>query len=372
MSKFYVDPNPDGYIDSTAEFYRLPDERFRSGHKVLIREITGTDGIVAAHTDRRLFFPKSIITLVPNKEGYDTAYLSGLLNSEALSFYFLVAGEKSSQSLFPRLSITSLKHLPIRPGMTQVPDEIVVQTLDDYNVADPFREDILESTSTKPVTAEFISRLVEEISTMKQEQVGININLFDYLGDFDHHTTLGEHRAYQPATGVKNTILTQTAEGHPDLKLESVRVERAGTKIVVEAIAKYKPDDEGAHETDRWGYTSTNPIAIVEFIGLDEIEKELIAEFVETVVNEADDGTAGFRRKVTKTNSLVDRLKSLHLPDPDDVSEDFEQYLNRKRRTEELDNRIECLTEIVNNLVYDMFDLSDEEQAIVIATIDDE
>jgi hypothetical protein len=295
-----------------------------------------------------------------------------LLNSEALSFYFLVAGEKSSQDLFPRLSITSLKRLPVLPGETQIPDEIVVQALDGYDVADPFREGVLESTSKESVISEFIPSLVEEISTMKQERSGINIDLFDYLGDFAHHAILGEHRAYQPAPGVKNTILTQTAEEQPDLKLESVKAERTDTKIVVQAIAKYKPDDENVHETDRWGYTSTSPIPIVEIIGLDKNEKELIAEFIETVVNEADDGTAGFRKKVTKTNSLVDRLKSLRLPDPDDVRVDFEQYLNRKRRTKELDNRIECLTEIVNNLVYHLFGLSDEEQATVRAAIEDD
>jgi len=372
LSKFHVDPNPDGYIDSTAEFYRLPGDRFRQGPKVLVREVTGTKGIVAAHTDRELFFPKSVISLVSTDETYDTAYLSGLLNSDALSFYFLVSGEKSSQDLFPRLSITSLKQLPIVSGQRAVPMEVVDGVLDDCTVDDEFRAALAEHAADETTTAGLIAHLADRISVIKQEAGEINTALFDYLGTYEEGATVGEHHSYQPAPGVSGTILSKTREEQPKLKLDAVDVERTASKLVVSAVARYRPDDEEAHETDRWGYTRTEPVPIAEFVGLDEFEGDLVAEFVEHVVNDADDGTAEFRPAVTKTNSLVDRFKSIELPDVDDVRDDFERYLEQSRRVEQLESRLQCTERLVNELVYESYEITDEERQVIENAISDD
>ncbi len=63
-------------------------------------------------------------------------------------------------------------------------------------------------------------------------------------------------------------------------------------------------------------------------------------EIVPVAVNEAG-GFANFRETATKTNSLIDQLKAIELPDIDDVADDLENYLQTKERAEELDAKIE-------------------------------
>ncbi|OYR54156.1 restriction endonuclease [Halorubrum sp. Ea1] len=63
----------------------------------------------------------------------------------------------------------------------------------------------------------------------------------------------------------------------------------------------------------------------------------------------------------TKTNSLVDRLKAIELPDVDDVADDLENYLRTKERAEELDAKIEQTDQLIDEIVYELYGLTEEE-----------
>jgi len=76
-------------------------------------------------------------------------------------------------------------------------------------------------------------------------------------------------------------------------------------------------------------------------------------------------GFANFRETATKTNSLIDRLKSIELPDIDDVADDLENYLETKERAEEIDAKIEQTDELIDEIVYELYGLTDEEIEIV-------
>lgn len=76
-------------------------------------------------------------------------------------------------------------------------------------------------------------------------------------------------------------------------------------------------------------------------------------------------GFADFRETATKTNSLVDRLRKLTLPAVEDVREGLESYLQTKSRAEELDERIERTDELIDEIVYELYGLTDEEIEIV-------
>lgn len=77
------------------------------------------------------------------------------------------------------------------------------------------------------------------------------------------------------------------------------------------------------------------------------------------------DGFANFRETATKTNSLVDRLRALTLPDVDDVREGLESYVETKERAEEPEAKIERTDELIDEIVYELYGLSEEEIAIV-------
>ena len=121
---------------------------------------------------------------------------------------------------------------------------------------------------------------------------------------------------------------------------------------------------ENAPETDQWGYTETEPLAALEITDLGEREADLIEHFVPVAVEEAG-GFAGFRETATKTNSLVDRLRKLTLPAVDDVREGLASYIETKARADELEAKIERTDDLIDEIVYELYGLTDEEIEIV-------
>ena len=76
-------------------------------------------------------------------------------------------------------------------------------------------------------------------------------------------------------------------------------------------------------------------------------------------------GFANVRETATKTNSLVDRPKAIELPDVDDVADDLENYLRTIERAEELDEKIEKTDDLIDEIVYELYGLTDKEIEIV-------
>ena len=76
-------------------------------------------------------------------------------------------------------------------------------------------------------------------------------------------------------------------------------------------------------------------------------------------------GFADFRETATKTNSLVDRLRKLTLPAVEDVQEGLASYIETKERAEELEAKIERTDDLIDEIVYELYGLTDEEIEIV-------
>ncbi|MBP2249711.1 type II restriction/modification system DNA methylase subunit YeeA [Halarchaeum solikamskense] len=253
----------------------------------------------------------------------DLKYVTGVLNSTLLEFYFEYA-VSDGLNVYP----DDIRHLPV---------------------------------STSSGEQDKLSTEVETITDLKQRRASLNLSLLDYLGNYAEGPKLPDVGLYQP-TGA--TVLDATTEAYEKLRVGEVRTVRDGRRVTVEATARYKPADEDAHETDRWGYTETDYHEAFALADLDEVEATLIEAFVPVAVAEAD-GFAGFRDNATKTNSLVDRLKAITLPDPDDVAADLERYAETRERAAELDEKIEETDRLIDEIVYDLYDLTEEEIEIV-------
>lgn len=93
-------------------------------------------------------------------------------------------------------------------------------------------------------------------------------------------------------------------------------------------------------------------------------EADLVEAFVPVAVEKAG-GFAAFRETATKTNSLVDQLGAITLPDPDSVAEDLERYNEAVDRAEELDAKIQRTDDLIDEIVYELYGLTDEEIKIV-------
>jgi hypothetical protein len=97
-------------------------------------------------------------------------------------------------------------------------------------------------------------------------------------------------------------------------------------------------------------------------------EADLIEAFVPVAVDEAG-GFAGFRETATKTNSLVDRLRALTVPAVEEVRDGLESYTETKARAEELEAKIARTDELIDEIVYELYGLTDEEIEIVEAAV---
>jgi type II restriction/modification system DNA methylase subunit YeeA len=64
-------------------------------------------------------------------------------------------------------------------------------------------------------------------------------------------------------------------------------------------------------------------------------------------------------------NSLVDRLRKLTLPALSDVEAGLESYTQTKERADELEAKIERTDELIDEIVYELYGLTDEEIEIV-------
>lgn len=69
--------------------------------------------------------------------------------------------------------------------------------------------------------------------------------------------------------------------------------------------------------------------------------------------------------KSPKTNLPVNRLKAIKLPEVDDVADDLENYQETKKRAEELEAKIEQTDLLIDEIVYKLYGLTDEEISIV-------
>ncbi|WP_336021825.1 Eco57I restriction-modification methylase domain-containing protein [Halobellus salinisoli] len=206
-----------------------------------------------------------------------------------------------------------------------------------------------------------LSNLAKKISDLKQRRASLNLNLRNYLGNYADGPKLPDIGLFQPTS---SNVLGGTAEDYENLRIGDARTERDGSSVTISATARYKPSDGEEHETDRWGYTETGYLEAFTLTDLTDKEAALVEAFVPVAVDEAG-GFANFRETATKTNSLVDRLEALTLPDPDDVADGLERYIDAKERAEELDAKIERTDELIDEIVYELYGLTDEEIEIV-------
>ena len=211
-----------------------------------------------------------------------------------------------------------------------------------------------------------LSSLAKDCRKAVQSKESLNLSLLDHLGNYDADGPLLTEVGFaQPPKGAADSILQETTETRANLRVGSVAVVReTPSTVTIHLSARYKLEDEEEYATDRWGYTETDPLPALRITDLPETEADLIEVFVPVAVEEAG-GFGGFRETATKTNSLIDRLEALTLPVLSEVERGLERYIDTRERAAELDERIERTDELIDEIVYELYGLTDEEIEIV-------
>jgi type II restriction/modification system DNA methylase subunit YeeA len=231
---------------------------------------------------------------------------------------------------------------------------------------------------TESAIHDFLAEAAKMLISFNKERHALNLNLLDYLGipsDGLPDSMAGEtlDGLQMPVAGVADTPLTRTAADLDGLRVEDVSFAEDGGRLVMAVDISYKPDEDDPRETDRWDRLTESEFETYEamaFVGLSDEQETLIRNFVPVAVDEGG-GFADFRQSATKTNSPLDRLKALTLPDIEQVRDGLEQYIEVKARADELDEKIEKTDQLIDEIVYDLYGLTDEEIEIVEEAVGD-
>jgi len=307
---------------------------------------------------------------------YDAGYLTSLLNSTAGEFYHHKSSKRKDAgkyeyfgnvlNQFPIPEIEFDRSLDVSGSeLEQEYQECLLNGIP-FEEADAIAP-TLEGPNTK-TTHDFLCFLVDEIIEMCMDYRAINLSIPDYIGSYAPGLNLDEVEGFQPIGGVSETILSKTADDYEKLQVSKANVENNDGRIVIEIAARYKPENPAEHQTDRWGYTESDPVPAIEFVNVDGVTASLIESFVEYVINEADDGTAEFHSSATKNISLFDRLTRLSLPQISDVEEGVRRFTDAKTRADDIDERIRRTDELMEKIVDSLYGLTSEQVNTMLET----
>jgi hypothetical protein len=335
-----------------------------SEEKIVTRQ-TADDIIAALDTDQ-LYTAKSVHTTLLQNESYDIRYILALLNSKVTNYvYESISGEEGRT--FAQVRVHELRSLPIRAidfekskkrlSMAEFEQEYESMILSggpNFNSFNIGENSVLHDLLV------FLSRKIEDYKTSRNHPY-----LPDYLGNYADGMTLME-LGYDPPAGLGDSLLAQDMaeiDEFENVQAREAYVEREGNHVTVflAPYVKQTGNEDGEYET-------LDPIPAMQFTDLSESQASLLEAFVPYAVEES---TAGYSEKTTKTISLLDRLEDLTLPVLSDVENGIESYIEERKRAEELDQKIERTDDLIDEIVYELYGLTDEEIQTVEDAVDD-
>ncbi|WP_188880334.1 Eco57I restriction-modification methylase domain-containing protein [Halarchaeum grantii] len=341
--------------------------------RILVRRIVGSR-LILSPVSETIVADQLLHTVKPTSSEVNNAVVAALLRSRLTAYYFKKRFNRDEET-FPEIRVSELDELPIKMIASggSVEEKILISYRESLDSGLPPEqvyhrtvEEGLEVRESSSNLAPFLEHITSVMVDMSSSRHSLNLSLRDYLGNYTEGPNLPDVGLFQPTS---STVLDATTEEYEKLRVGDVRTERDGARVTVEATARYKPEEEGDFETDQWGYTETEYVEAFALADLTAEEATLVEAFVPVAVAEAG-GFAGFRENATKTNSLVDRLKAITLPDPDDVADDLRRYVETKERADELDAKIEKTDRLIDEIVYDLYDLTEAEIEVVEAAVD--
>lgn len=370
------------------DLYNPMFEELFESEKIVFRKISG-EGLMAVVDEKARYCFSTLIPAtsisnvahvdrsgIPDEtdachEYTDMYYALALVNSTLMDWYY-------QTNLSDDLSVVPghIQQLPIAEIDFDSSGETIEDAMELYEsgINGKTSEELLASAQ-KQMNAgdevfvhDLLSRIAQLISEYNRELVTLNLNLLDYLGNYEEGPILPDIGVFRPKG---STILNRTTKEYEKLRVGDVKIERDGRCVTVYSTARYKPENEDEHETDQWGYTDTGYREAFALTNLTKEEATLVETFVPAAVERAD-GFAGFRDNATKNNSLIDRLKSITLPSHDDINKDLRRYVEVKERAEYLNENIKKSDQLIDELVYDLYGVTDEEIELIESAVEDD
>lgn len=111
-----------------------------------------------------------------------------------------------------------------------------------------YTTDFLSQLRVPEIESHELETHVESMLTASRERKRLNLSLLDYLGLYEDGPTISDVGFNQPPENAANSILQQTTEQKPNLRVGEATVLRESPNTVeIRLTTRYKPDDETAH-----------------------------------------------------------------------------------------------------------------------------
>ncbi|MEZ3172427.1 TaqI-like C-terminal specificity domain-containing protein [Halorubrum sp. RMP-47] len=328
-----------------------------SKNKILLRQI-GTHPKGTVDTEGYCFNVN--IFSISLKSELDPFAILSIINSSLLRNYWLVLYQDFKRT-FTQIKGSDLEDLPIPSNLKHKVSSDLQEQMDK----------IVESQQEKNTYESNLATLAKEISKYKSKRADLNLDLSTYISTNNEGTYLSKIGLYQPPKD-GSEILGKTKVDYPNLRLGSVQITRESTdSLLIKATARFKPENEDEFETDQWGYTETDYLPAFRITNVDKRVAELIEHFVPLAVEEAG-GFANFRQNATKNKSVVDRLSEIKIPDINQVGEGFGHYIDTVQFDQKLNNDIEQADRLADEIVYDLYGLTNEEVNLIESVVKDD
>jgi len=373
---------------TTVEYDKLkerPSKEYFEGDRVLIRRLVSRSdrllGTFASDnfvTDKNVYVFKSESlkesneidqpTLDQTNTGsrrLDEQFLLAILNSRFLSWWQFNVEMSASKDDFRQVTLGGLRDLPLPPIQDWGESGDAKQSdLTAYIENGENKADLIESTSTEngatPDTRATIAAAVDKLIDMQTQRLNLNLSLDDHLGDYTAEMQLSDLGLVQPAEGVVDSPLTRTVDGEKlRLTAANVREEHSGTVTLTVEI------EQQSEDANRGEYDALGEFDALQITDLSEDEIELLSTYVPHAV-ENPDSVRKFRTNATQTITLLDRLQDyLLFPKVNKVETGLETYLKIKERAADLDASIRRADTLIDELVYDLYGVTQKEREII-------
>jgi hypothetical protein len=323
------------------------------------------DSIIAAVDQSQLYTAKSVHTTILQNENYDIRYVTAILNSRVIDYVYDAASGEQGQT-FGQVRLHELRGLPI----PKVDFEEAVDTAGEYErlyreyeeavTEDPENIEVSD-TDSRTAIHDCLASLTDDIEQLKTNYGNVNTHLPDYLGSYTNGSSLRDLTEGQPVEGVADTPLTSTTEDYEGLRIKDIEMEESNkNSVILYSTLRYKPENPEKHETDQYGFTTTNQFPTLEFTDVGSDLKLLLTEFVPYVV-EVEEKDAGYYSEARKSITPLERLNDIILPNVEEVIDRMREYQQKKNRAEYLAQQIFATDEFINQLIYQLYGISQED-----------
>lgn len=356
--------------DSARDYYTSP--------RVLIRRlISRDDRVMAMYETDDYVVKKDLNPFLRDGATESLQYLLANLNSALHSYLYINQSSVALKDDFRQTTLTDLRELPYRsldvdtdadhdPDLSDDVEETIDAAVTGESASAP--DDIIDDVEEKlddddAFVHDVTVTLVERIIDTKALHSELNTNMLTYFGadlqsdqldSPEDYTRLANLTEYQPPSEKSDLLTETTGDDYKTIEITGATVEEDGMKLklLVDIRTREDSDDD---------YDQHDDITAATFLNPDDELDQLLRAFLPETIDRAE-GYADFRDYATGSRTtLEDRVKDIRLPDASDVEDDVERFLDRKQEAQKLNTEISRCDDLIDRIVYQLYDLSDEQ-----------